>query len=135
MESVGLACMTLGISQYGIIPLFADFNRTHATNPRWPAHARFHSVAGVLTTSAVAIVALILLWVPVGIEPNMAPYFAAVVSGCIYFGFFLASFANRYYDGAMRDIEGGIPQVKQIDLNTLNYGLSAFMVTVGLFLL
>ena len=36
-----LALVTLG---YGFVTILADFNKTHATNPKWTPHARFHVV-------------------------------------------------------------------------------------------
>ena len=36
-----LTLVTLG---YGLATVFADFNKTHATNPQWTPHARFHVV-------------------------------------------------------------------------------------------
>ena len=36
--------LTLATIGYGVITVKADFNRTHATNPLWTPHARFHVV-------------------------------------------------------------------------------------------
>ena len=43
-------------------PMRADFNDTHATNPLWTPHARFHVVWQVLSQAGVAILILYLLW-------------------------------------------------------------------------
>ena len=48
----------------GILPLFIDLNRTHATNPLWPGHARFHLVYQVFTLLPAAAIEIALLWWP-----------------------------------------------------------------------
>jgi hypothetical protein len=42
---------------------FADFNKTHATHPDWPGHARFHVVWQVLSYYPIAIMNLFILWI------------------------------------------------------------------------
>ena len=32
--------LTLATLGYGFVPVLADFNKTHATNPKWTPHAR-----------------------------------------------------------------------------------------------
>lgn len=39
----------------GILPVFIDLNRTHATNSLWPGHARFHLVQPVHIRSSSAV--------------------------------------------------------------------------------
>ncbi|HXL30446.1 MAG TPA: hypothetical protein VN968_14315 [Bradyrhizobium sp.] len=41
--------LTLAAIGYGFVTIKADFNRTHATNPLWTPHARFHVVWQVLS--------------------------------------------------------------------------------------
>jgi hypothetical protein len=42
-----LSLVTLG---YGLVTVKADFNKTHATNPLWTGHARFHVVWQITST-------------------------------------------------------------------------------------
>ena len=43
-------------------PLTADLTRSHVFNERWPSHARFHGVVGVLTPATLSAFALWRLW-------------------------------------------------------------------------
>src|ERR1700722_8072909 len=55
--------LTLTILGYALITIKADFNKTHATNPRWTPHARFHVVWQILSYAGVGLVALCLVWI------------------------------------------------------------------------
>lgn len=135
MQSLGLAIMSLAILMYGAIPLLADLNRTHATNPRWSAHARFHVVTQVFTTSSIAAVALWLLWSP-NVDRDLGVCIASVLSFCVIGGFFASAALRSHYGGSLSDREGGIPQVRSIDLNSVNFGAAAVLLITGrLFLL
>ncbi len=130
METLGLVLMSVAILQYGLIPMIADFNSTHATNPRWPAHARFHVVAQVLTTSSVAVVALWLLWSP-NIDRALGVCLAAILSGCVLGGFHVSTICRRWYGGALSDAEGGIPPAAGVYLNVFNFVSATLLLTVG----
>ena len=130
MEITGLVLMSVAILQYGVIPIVADFNRSHATHPRWPAHARFHVVAQVLTTSSVAAVAMWLLWSP-HIEHALGICLAAVLSGCVLGGFHISTLCRHWYGGALNDADGGIPKVRGLDLNVVNFGVATVLLAVG----
>ncbi len=130
METVGLVLMTVAILQYGVIPIVADFNSSHATNPRWPAHARFHVVAQVLTTSSVAVVALWLLWSP-QIERSLGICLAATLSGCVLGGFHIGALCRHWYGGALSDADGGIPKARGVYLNVVNFGLATVLLVAG----
>ena len=58
--------MTITAIALTIGPAVADFNKTHATNPLWPPHARFHVVWQVITNSSLCLMILYILWTPLG---------------------------------------------------------------------
>jgi hypothetical protein len=49
---IARALLTLNTLGYSLGPAIADFNRTHATNPLWTPHARFHVVWQVRAIAA-----------------------------------------------------------------------------------
>lgn len=130
MQLLGLTLMSVAILMFGVIPLLADLNRTHATNSQWPAHARFHVVTQVITTSSIAAVALWLLWSP-NIERNLGICIAMVLSCCVIGGFFASAALSSRYGGALSDRKGGIPKFRSIDLNSLNFGTAAVLIISG----
>ena len=130
MNILGLSMMSVAIFMYGVIPLFADLNRTHATNPKWPKHARFHVVTQVLTTAGVAAISLVLLWSP-NIERRLGVGIAAALSFVVLAAFFASAASRSLYGGGLGDEEGGIPKIKKIDLNTLNFGTAALLLIIG----
>lgn len=130
MQLLGLSLMSMAVLMYGVIPLFADFNRTHAANPRWPKHARFHVVTQVLTTSSVAAISLWLLWSP-HIDRSLGICVAAVLSFAVTGGFFVSAGFRRVYGGALSDEEGGISKFRHVDLNAINFGSAALLLVIG----
>src|SRR5215469_10026276 len=83
----------------GIAPLFIDLNRTHATNPLWPGHARFHLVHQVFSLLPAAAVQIGLLWWP-GTAMRARFYLAAVLTATSLAGFLIATVARPLYGGA-----------------------------------
>lgn len=94
-----LSILTLG---YSAATVLADFNKTHATNPLWTGHARFHVVWQVLSYNLIGLVVLILLWAPGPYEMPRV-WLAAILAACIYAAFFGALFGMRLYGGANYD--------------------------------
>lgn len=94
----------------GIVPLFIDLNRTHATNPLWPGHARFHLIQQVFTLLPAAAIEVALVWWP---GPGMQTrfYVAALFAATSLAGFLVATVARPLYGGTLRD-PNGIPPVR-----------------------
>lgn len=107
----------------GITPLFIDLNRTHATNPLWPGHARFHTVWQALTLTMLSVVELSLIWwfAP---DTRWVFFLAALLTAAPIAGFLLALFSRALYSGTLHDPNGIQPlrirmrsHVREIDMN------------------
>ena len=53
--------MTVG---WAVLTVVADFNKTHATNPKWTPHARFHVVWQISSYVGFGLLAFALIWWP-----------------------------------------------------------------------
>src|SRR5215510_6770928 len=84
--------VTIVTAGYALAPLIADLNATHATNPLWTPHARFHVVWQVLSYSGFGLIALGLIWIP-GPHPTVRLYLASGFAAAVLIAFF-ATFAN-----------------------------------------
>jgi hypothetical protein len=100
--------LTLATLGYGVVTLKADFNATHATNPRWTPHARFHVVWQALSYFAIATIALCLIWLP-GPMPTERLYLAAALAFAVYGAFFVALLARPLFGGTLFDDNGYPP--------------------------
>ena len=100
-----LTLVTLG---YGFATILADFNKTHATNPKWTPHARFHVVWQISSYAGLGLLALALVWLP-------GPYaferlvLVAVMAAIVYAAFFVAVLAMPIYGGGAYDDNGYQP--------------------------
>ena len=108
MLTVARILLTLTALGYGLVTIKADFNKTHATNPLWTPHARFHVVWQILSYSGIGIIALFLIWSG-GPMPIERLYLAAALAVAIYGGFFGAVFARPIYGGTLYDQNGYLP--------------------------
>ena len=102
-----LSLVTVG---YGIGLIVADLNRTHATNPDWTGHARFHVVWQVLSYTGFAAIALYLIWMPAADWLGRF-YLAAGFAVVIFVSFFLALMFRAGYRGTIYDPNGVQPMV------------------------
>ena len=108
MQTIARILLTLTALGYGLATIKADFNKTHATNPRWTPHARFHVVWQILSYSGIGLVALYLIWID-GSMPLERLYLAAALSVAIYGAFFVTVFARPLFGGSLYDENGYLP--------------------------
>jgi hypothetical protein len=106
-----MSLVTLG---YGVVTVKADFNRTHATNPLWTGHARFHLVWQITSYLGFAVLALALIWVP-GPYVRERLYLAGAFAGIVYGAFFITLLTMPFYDGRAFD-DNGYPPFRAMGL-------------------
>jgi hypothetical protein len=97
--------MTAG---WAIATVFADFNNTHATNPKWTPHARFHVVWQILSYVGFGLLAFALIWWPGPLAVERL-YLVALMGAIVYAAFFAALIAMPIYGGGAYDDNGYKP--------------------------
>ena len=110
VAQVLLTLVTLG---YSAVPTLADFNKTHATNPLWTPHARFHVVWQVSSYLGLGAIALALIWWPGPLAIERL-WLVSGVAVAIYGGFYAALFSMKLYGGTNYDENGYLPVYKTI---------------------
>ena len=128
----GKILMTVATLQITIIPLIADLNRSHATNPDWPGHARNHLVVQVLTTSAVGLLALFFLWSG-RVDETLGLCIATMLACVALMPFFISVVASPLYGGRLMPARIGIGRITlgRIEGNLLNFGTAALLFLLG----
>jgi hypothetical protein len=96
--------VTLGFSA---IPALFDSNNTHATNPSWTPHARFHVVWQVSSNVYNGLVALFLIWTAGNAAWPL--WIAALRVVAAYGGFWTAYFSRPMFGGTLVDEVNGVP--------------------------
>ncbi|MEN8721932.1 MAG: DUF6640 family protein [Alphaproteobacteria bacterium] len=120
-------------------PMKADFNQTHATNPLWPAHARFHVVWQVLTQAGVSGFVLFLLW---AVPSETNNWIAAFLAFNWIISFFINLAVMGKYDGALKDVNGIKPfkfniggKIREVDTNLFGCSLMVVIAAIIITLL
>ena len=114
----------------GIAPLFIDLNRTHATNPLWPGHARFHVVWQTFGLFFRGVVAVALIWwAPAGSREHF--YLAEVLTALPMLGFSTALFTRGMYAGTLHDPNGIQPVRVHIGGKMRAFDMNLVLVLVG----
>ena len=91
----------------GVATVSIDLNRTHATNPAWPGHARFHLVWQTSTVVLLAGVELVLI----ASGRGAGFYLASVLAALSPLGFIATYFSRRLFGGTLSD-PNGIPPAR-----------------------
>jgi hypothetical protein len=84
-------------------PMKADFNKTHATNPLWTPHARFHVVWQVLCQAGVAMFIVYIVW---GMSFTGHVILAAMMNFNWLASFFLTLANMTRFEGSLKDVNG-----------------------------
>jgi hypothetical protein len=100
--------LTLVTAGYGFVTILADFNQTHATNPEWTPHARFHVVWQISSYCGFGLLSLALIWLP-GPYAVERLYLACAFAGIVFGAFFVALFSMPLYGGRAYDDNGYLP--------------------------
>ena len=120
-----LACDLLGLfcAAQGAATLVLDLNRTHAANPLWLHHARFHVVWQATSTAALAALEIALLFAFGPVNPARF-YLVTALAAVPVFGFFTALVSRHIYGGTLSDPNGIKPLIihrgqksYEVDLN------------------
>ena len=98
--------LTLICVGFGTITPLIDFNESHATNPLWTGHARFHLVWQVNAMIINALLSLVLIWF------FYSPVIHLIVISLNYlwiFSFLVTVISLKLFDGELNDINGVPP--------------------------
>lgn len=125
---LALLCGTQGVATLAI-----DLNRTHATNPQWPRHARFHLVWQAISYAFLSGLEAVLILAP-GTLQWQRFYLAAILAAMPMLSCLMAFLFRRAYGGALHD-PNGIPPVRaamfgselQLDLNLAAEAAALFL--------
>lgn len=115
----------------GLATLAIDCNRTHATNPEWPGHARFHLVWQVTTVAGLTLLELVLTLAS-GPFQEQRFYLAAVLAGIPMLSFFAAFIAHGVYKGTLSDPNGMQPARIKVPGSTFRIDLNLVAELCGL---
>jgi hypothetical protein len=118
--------MTIG---WAVLTVVADFNKTHATNPKWMPHARFHVVWQISSYVGFGLLAFALIWWPGPLAIERL-YLVALMGAIVYAAFFAALIAMPLYGGAAYDDNGYQPFKAPIPLfgKTWDANITAFSI-------
>jgi Family of unknown function (DUF6640) len=135
LARVLLTLVTMG---YGLVTVFADFNKTHATNPQWTPHARFHVVWQISSYVGFGLLACGLIWWPGPLAVERL-YLVALMGTIVYAAFFAALIAMPVYGGAAYDDNGYQPFkapiplfAKKWDANITAFSIQLVILAAGL---
>jgi hypothetical protein len=107
-ELIARALLSFLVVFICFVPAMVDFNKTHATNPLWPAHARFHVVWQMSSYIIIGLISLFLLWLG-GETSTLRLWIVFGLLTALILGFAAAVVAMPRYGGALADANGVPP--------------------------
>jgi hypothetical protein len=118
---------------YGFGPWIVDVNHTHVEHAAWTPHARLHAMWLIVTNSAVALLALGIMWRR-GPTALFRARMAVGLGFCMVGSFFVAAALAPFYGGSM---EADVPMRKVfgLDGNLLSCLIMSAGLLVGLVML
>ena len=128
----GKILITVSVIIYGFVPLLVDLNKTHATNPLWTGHSRFHVVWQVMITFFIALLSLYFLWIKQYEVENILISFLLGLS--VLGSFFINVILMKFYGGTLAD-ENGISKTFNINPNLLGFAIAIVMLILGVLLI
>jgi hypothetical protein len=126
--------LTLNTAGWAFATVLADFNKTHATNPKWTGHARFHVVWQISSYVGLGLLALALIWWP-GPLAFERLVLVALMSAIVYAGFFAALLAMPVYGGKAYDSNGYKPFAAPVPLIAKKWDVNVTIFCVQIALL
>jgi hypothetical protein len=115
----------------GVATLAIDLHRSHATNPRWPGHARFHVAWQSMNVALLSALEIGLIWWH-GPHATQRFYLAVILASVSCFGFLLALLGRRFYGGTLSDPNGIPPAHIPIAGRTLSLDLNLAAILAAL---
>ncbi|MEY4269853.1 MAG: hypothetical protein RLZZ58_1069 [Pseudomonadota bacterium] len=123
--------MTIGIGIFVFAPPVVDIlTPTHVFNADWVPHARFHTMWAILSTSAIGILALWLLWRGPALH-KFGTHLAGVIGSCVLGAFMLAAATMSLYGGALSDANGVPLLAIGVDANLVTFGVALALILAG----
>lgn len=101
--------LTIATLGYSTIPTFFDWNSSHAANPTWTGHARYHVVWQVASYDLVALLSFGLIWTAGADAADL--WIPALLAVAMYGGFWIAWATRSIYGGILQDEVNGVPEV------------------------
>jgi len=98
--------LTLICVGFGTLTPLIDFNESHATNPLWTGHARFHLVWQVNAMIITAFLSIVLLWFFYSITNHLI---VILLNYLWIFSFYATVLGLKLFDGELNDVNGVPP--------------------------
>ena len=108
---IGKILLTAIFIALGVIAPLIDLNQSHATNPLWTGHARFHLVWQVIAFIYTAIIGIPILWIYSSYEVLLI---IILYTYMWLVSFLIASISMGVYKGKLNDINGVPEHILQI---------------------